>query len=332
MDKQELLSILAQYVKRGEITPSEISSITGVSPTTTQIVSSVPQKNKLFTVTGILYTIGGVILVVGMATLLFRFWDDLGSGVRILLTLGIGIAAYVSAISLRGNRPTQGITIIMEVLSGIVIPIGSFILIYEIGIKDITIGWGASVLSILAAFFIMSMVLFRSAVFSFFSVILTTAALYSTVGYVLEKAPSDTIADAFKYLTLAVGAGYLILSSSLKKTSFHVLTGFLNTFGIAGFLGALLVLGDFKPNQSGFWEFIGVLALIGGLYLARQTQSPSILRTTSLFIFIYIIKFTAEYFADSMGWPIALMFGGIILIGAGYGLVVFNKSSLKKIE
>lgn len=329
MNKQDLLAMLASYVKRGEITQSEIMTVMNISPAATSGATPGGEKKKLFTATGILYTIGGIILVVGMATLLFRFWDDLSSVVRILLTLGVGVAAYIASVIIRGDRTTFGLTVILEILSGIVIPIGSFILIYEMGIKDITVGWVTSILLVLAVFFIISTFLFRSIVFSFLSVIFSTATFYSTLVFIYDKAPSQTLEDATKYLTLALGAGYLVLSSFVKNTSYKALSGFLNTFGIAGFLGALLVLGDFKPNQNLVWELLGILALVGGLYLARRAQSASILRTTSLFIFIYIIKFTAEYFADSMGWPVALMFGGIILIGAGYGLVVFNKRSLK---
>lgn len=38
----------------------------------------------------------------------------------------------------------------------------------------------------------------------------------------------------------------------------------------------------------------------------------------------YILKITSEYFADSLGWPLALMIAGFGMIGVGY-LTVYIK-------
>ncbi len=323
MNKQELLSLLAISLKDGTVTPTEVMSVVKVPEA---------ESKTTLSATAILYTIGGIIMLIGVGTLLFRFWSDLASPVRILLTLGIGLAAYITAAIIRSDKTTTGLVMIMETLSGVLIPVGAFVLVHEMGVLDLTIGWNTSVLLILAMFFIFSFVLFRSVIFSLFSIIFTTATLYAFIGYMLSNTPSVDMGNAYKYLTLAVGVSFLLLASYVKTTSSKALTGFLNTFGIGGILGALLVLGDFKPNQNVVWELIGIVALLGGLYLARKVQSSAILRTTAFFIFIYIGKFTAEYFADSMGWPIALMFGGIVLIAVGYGLVVFNKRSINKLE
>ncbi len=70
---------------------------------------------------------------------------------------------------------------------------------------------------------------------------------------------------------------------------------------------------------------MSVLAVLGGLYLASRSGNRTLLKTSALFVFILIIRFTSEYFVDSLGWPIALIFAGVTLLAAGYGLVALGK-------
>ncbi len=331
MNKQELISTLSAYVKSGVISKEEVLSACEIGQTvsTTNPESVLFEGKKSFSATNILYVIGTLILLIGIGTLLFRFWSDLSSLVRIVLTLGIGVAAYMSGIILRSDTKTAGIAAVTQAISGVLLPIGIFITINEIGIQHIDISWIAAVAVILALFYIVSFLLFRSVMFSFFSIAFSTWALYSGIEYVLVQSSSEITSDIYKYLTLAVGAAYLFFSSSIKHTTYKALGSFLDTFGSLAVFGAVLVLSDYKPHQSFLWEIIGILMLCGGLYLASVTQNRRILKVTSLFIFIFIAKFTGEYFADSFGWPIALIIGGLALIGVGFGLVNFNKRIAK---
>ena len=334
MNKEQILSLLDRSIASGMITKEEISNFCAGTPSVTNPSQnnsinnpeshSFGGKNR-FSATNILYTIGGLIVLIGIGTLLFRFWSDLSSIVRITLTLGIAIAAYISGILLRSNNQSVGIAVVMQVIGAVLAPIGIFIALYESGIQDIAIGWITSVAVLLAIVYIFSLVIFRSIIFSFFSIVFSTWALYSGVAYALSGS-SIISSDIYKYLTLAVGIGYLFLSSYVKKTSHYALSRTLDFFGSVGIFSAILVLSDFKPNQSALWEIIGILCLFGGLYLSSASQNKTIFKTTSLFIIIFIIKFTGEYFVDSFGWPIALIIGGLILIGVGDGLVKFNKN------
>ena len=39
---------------------------------------------------------------------------------------------------------------------------------------------------------------------------------------------------------------------------------------------------------------------------------------SSMYLMAYILKITAEYFTDSLGWPLALVLTGLALIAIGY--------------
>jgi uncharacterized integral membrane protein len=45
---------------------------------------------------------------------------------------------------------------------------------------------------------------------------------------------------------------------------------------------------------------------------------------------IYILKLTAEYFADTVGWPLALVISGFILMGVGFMSVQLRQKYTKK--
>ena len=64
----------------------------------------------------------------------------------------------------------------------------------------------------------------------------------------------------------------------------------------------------------------------GGLVVAvLYLKSRMVLLLSTLAVIGYIIYFTAEYFADSVGWPIALILLGFIIIGLGYMSISLNK-------
>jgi uncharacterized membrane protein YczE len=48
-----------------------------------------------------------------------------------------------------------------------------------------------------------------------------------------------------------------------------------------------------------------------------------------LFLVAYLIRITAQYFSNITGWPIALIFIGIVIIGLGYLAIYINKKYIK---
>ena len=335
MNKQDLLSMLASYVKAGEISQEEIASVCNVTlpkkETAQNMVSSdVKEEKKQISATNILYVIGSVILLIGIGTLLFRFWDDLSGAIRIALTLGIGVAAYISGIMLRTDDGRSiGVATIMQIIGGLLVAFGLFVTLHEMGITEINSGWVTLVFVVLAAVYLLSLAAFRSIVFTFYSILFTTIAIYAGITYAIVQSATTISDDIYKYLTLAVGLCFLFLASYIRTTPHRNLSSVLDSFGVIGILGAIVALGGYKPTQNVIWEIVGIASVCGGLYLASRMQNSTILKTTAVFILIYIGKFTGEYFADSFGWPVALMIGGIVLIGVGYGLVIFNKKVLK---
>lgn len=332
MQKQELLDLIKQQIASGNISASEVASAlqlqSSASPTT-------DSNKKRLSATSILYSIGGLILVLGIGAFVFSFWDNLNGLVRVLITLGFAAAAYIAGAMLRGDADHGKISRVLFFISGILAPIGAFVTLDSLRIDYGSFGWSATIAFLLSVIYASSLFFFRTAEFAFFTTIFSTWMIYAVVGYAIDLSGSATMLEhTYKYLTIAIGAAYLLIQSVIASGKINEETGardqqafdrFLTFFGATGIFGAMIALSDWSPNQSVAWEFLSVVAVLGGLVLASRTANRTLLKTSALFVFVLIIRFTSEYFVDSLGWPIALIVAGIALLAAGYGLVALGK-------
>ena len=77
-------------------------------------------------------------------------------------------------------------------------------------------------------------------------------------------------------------------------------------------------------------EMLYPFLAFGGMVLSVSVLRSRLALTISTFAVIsYIIYFTAEYFADSIGWPVALILLGFTIIGIGYFSINLNRKYLK---
>ena len=67
-----------------------------------------------------------------------------------------------------------------------------------------------------------------------------------------------------------------------------------------------------------FWELIYPGLVFGTLFLSVHVKSKAFLTWGTLFLMAYLLKITSEYFSSGLGWPLALVLAGLMLIGTGY--------------
>ena len=129
----------------------------------------------------------------------------------------------------------------------------------------------------------------------------------------------------FEYRMLVAGISYLLIGYAFAKNEKAPLSGFLYSFGILGFLGAAFALGGWSPTQNVFWELIFPGLALGTLFMSVYLKTRSFLTFGSLFLMIYILKITGEYFTSGLGWPLSLVLAGLMLIAVGYLYVYLKK-------
>jgi hypothetical protein len=297
----------------------------GVSETFTP---SPAPKHSSWNIASILYYLGGAVVFLGIAILVAQNWELFSVPVRILVTLGSGIAAYVSAALVGRDERFAGVSAALYLVSGLTLPMGLYVWVYEAGWNLLDIWTHILVLAALFAVYLTSFVLLRKTVLLLFSIIFGTLLFYAVTDKLVYGSGID-LWDYYLYRTLLSGLSYVLLGHYLWNIGRPQLTGTLYSFGILGFLGAALMLGGWSPSQNVFWELIFPLLVFGALYMSVHLRSKSFLVFGTLFLMAYILKITGEYFTEGLGWPLALVIAGLLMIAVGYMSVSLNKKYLK---
>jgi len=322
--KEETLQIISDLAKQQAVTKEEIMTAynqgTGIIPD--QILT------KKVSVTEILYYIGGGVVFLGISILMAQNWSVLGFETKVLATLGVSIMAYLVGILFGQNTKTETVGSAFYLISALVAPIGLYVIFENAGFDITGPGIQSLISGILFCTYLFSFIVFRKNIFTLFSIIFGTWLFYSLTGLLAGSSPYFGSSKFYQYQTLIAGLSYALLGYSFSKTERAPLRGFLYGFGILGFLGASMALGGWEPNQSIFWELLFPVLVFGTLFLSVYIKSKSFLVFGTLFLMGYILKITAEYFSNSLGWPLVLVISGLSMIGIGYMSFAVKKKYL----
>lgn len=318
MNKTELLQELKQKISTGEITHEELATQLNISqPLPLQEVKATSR----FSITGMLYVFGAAVAIIGLVIFIAQIWDDLGSFAHILITLGMGLLLTALGSILLRQKPTDSIGSIYHFIGGILIPGGALVTLEEL-LTDISSIWPVAItFGIIFAFYLITNSVHKNAVLTFFAIANGTAFTYLLTG-ALDDFRTDNL---YTYLTMIIGASYLLLAHSFINNWNQRLLGALYFFGTLGILGA----GFDEVLDSTIWEVFYFLVVFACLYLSVALKSKIILVISTIFLIVHVSYITQEYFANSLGWPITLILLGFVIIGLGYGSVHINKTYLK---
>lgn len=110
-------------------------------------------------------------------------------------------------------------------------------------------------------------------------------------------------------IALVLGAGLVLASIGLAGTRHRAITPPWYFVG-----GAALLHGVFEAVERTPLEIVFLAAAAGAVYLSVVVHSRALLAVAMLAILAYTGWFTSEHFADSIGWPLALIAFGIFMI------------------
>jgi len=314
MDNQQLLAELQQKLTSGEISQSELA---GLLPHTEQ-----ESTLTRFTLTKILYGLGAIIVTIGILFFVAQLWNTIGTFGRILVTLGTGLVFAGTGSVLLTKEKERMVGAIFHIVGGILIPAGMLVTFNEFGIEGDIVN--TSLFVVLTGVYVFLSLLHKHPVPTLFAIINATIATYLITDLIIN--PQYFFTDVYEYLTVAIGATYLLLGTGFKQTYDKPLSGALYFFGSIFFLGATFSL---SVDHGIFWHLLYFGIAIEGLHLSTRLHSKSILVISTLALIAHISYITGKYFADSIGWPVALVFLGLIFIGLGYMSVKINEKYLK---
>ena len=317
MNKQELLQELSSRLASGDLTRSEVL----------EAIRPEQSESRLST---ILYYIGGGVVFLGMIFLIAQEWGHFGTGMKIFVTLGSGIAAFIMGVLFSGQERLGAAGPAFFLVAALLLPLGLLVTYDEAGIDVDRLTAQIQIGGILFAAYLGAYALIRKNVLLAFSFIFGTWLFFALTDYMLSGPPMIDEWSFINYRVLFAGLAFMLLGYSFVGSEREPLTGWLYVFGVLGFLGAGLALGEWKPNQNAFWEAVYPGLVFGIIFLSTYIKSRIFLILGSVALGAYLTKITAEYFSDSLGWAFSLVLVGFVLMGIAYLAVRVNRRHISQ--
>ena len=327
MDNQTLLKEITDASRQKIVTKDEV--ITAYEAGQPAADTSMHKKIGL---TDIMYYIGGAIVVLGIGILVFQNWERLNAPVQILVTLGTAIAAYVVGVLFNRYPNLTGPSMAFFLISSLLLPLGLYITLDKAGVDINTAGTAVFVSALMLAVFLASYFIFKKSLFTLFAIVAGTSLFFALVGWIVESNHFLYDSKISEYEFLVTGLVYMLLGYYFSLGVQEKLSGVLYGFGSLSFLGAALALQGFSPSQNAFWELVFPLLVFGIIILSVWLKSKTFLVFGSLFLIGYIFKLAGEYFQENLGWPLALVLAGLIIIGISFYAVRISKKYLSPIN
>lgn len=252
--------------------------------------------------------IGAAFVLGGIGTYMSIVWDDLTSFVRVVLSLGSGMSVYaVALLALRDPRLQRAVTPLLC--------IGAFLETSGLFVYLVEYSTGGNVyLGQMLVFAVMTAQL----ALSFWVVERTSLAFLSILGFMgVAQAGMNYLDFDGDWIAAILGSSGLALSWAIDKTVHRSMTPFGYFVSSAAVAIASFELLDvsYSHNEIGVDIFL-LLVSAGLVALSIAAKSKTVLFVGITHLLFTLGYYTTHYFKDVVGWPIALIVMGIVLIGA----------------
>jgi hypothetical protein len=353
-DKPGALESIAQLMHSYDITPAEVEAAFHAPAASRHVParrSSGDIAKTLFTYLGAIFIVSGISAYIG------TFWESMGSVMRVFVTLGVGYILLIVLVSTLHEKKYPRLILPLALASVFMLTSGWFVLIHELfphgdnwraaalfvfGVMALHQGallskYGITVLAFTALFFVYG---FLQVGFDLLGVpIAFIAIVLGTSLFLVATALENTSHRILAEPALLIGTCWLngglfdriAISTSANWAS--LLTGvcvmsaayglqragrYSRLIGLGYLAGSIMAysgLFDLVRNTPAELLYLAVTASM--LYACVVLQSRALLFTTVVAMLGFIGFYTAQYFANSLGWPVTLVLMGVAFLGVG---------------
>jgi uncharacterized membrane protein len=295
--KQEALSEIAALVAEAGLSQSDLLSLLP-KPSSPNAES----EDSPSLLQRVMVYIGGLFIFTGVCVYIGIVWEDLPSLARVIVTFGTGLVAFfLGLISLEDPRYSKASTPLF-LIAAFLQPVGLFVLLDKYfpsshdAVKAALVVFGFMTVQQFVAFVSRN----RSSLL-FFSLFF----FYLFLSALVEKAdiePPDSV--------MLLGLSGLYVSYGLTKTIHHAVAPFFFFFA-----GISVAAASFDYFEDSALDVL-LIGVSGGLIaLSVFAKSRTLLTVGIISLLAFLGYFTDEYFKDIVGWPIALIILGFLMIG-----------------
>ena len=273
----------------------------------------------------ILYGVGAIVALIGIIILLADNWQEIGFAGRILVSAGISVATFVSAFMMSGEKRST-ISQVMFVISATLAPLGFAVLFeqFNVDVNRMSIGLVSAFLMLLYG---AALLITKRNILILFT-LMHEAILYGTI-----VSAFDGSENYIKEFIIALGVSWLFVTYNYKKVfAIESEKDEKEKDSLMGLLYGIASIMIYVPLSmyDGYWDALFFAVIFGGFYLSTFVGSKAILSLSAIFLTAQIIKISGTYFVNSLGWPIALIVIGFVVIGIGYASLSISKKYIKE--
>ena len=306
--KEDALHDIISLAKHNNISLDEIKHALEAAP----VLDSKPSSSVLSKLLGY---IGGIFVFAGIGVFISMYWDDFGSAARVIVTLGTGFVAFIMALACLYDKKYERAATPLFLIAALLQPTGILVMLQEYSSG----GDARHGMLFMAAFMLIqqgaTLWAKRRTVLAF------SAILFGCIFF-------TTLFDLWdlnqKLIGIVIGASILCLAYALQQSKHLAIAPFWYLVG-----AIILMWSVFEAVENTPFEliYLGLAALL--IFLSTHVRSRTLLTVGTLAMLGYIGYYTAKHFANTLGWPIALVIIGIALIGTSALAVRLNNKYIK---
>lgn len=306
--KEDALQDIAALAKHHQITLDEIAEVLH-APKNEADKPSPSVLSKLFGY------IGGIFVFAGIAVFISMYWDDFGSAARVIVTLGIGLIAFVMGLVCLSDTKYERAATPLFLISSLLQPSGILVMLHEYASGGDT----RHGLLFMAAY----MLIQQGCAFwaKGRTVLAFSAVLF---GCIFFANLFDILDINEKLIGVVIGTSLLFIAYALNQSKHIAIAAFWY------FVGSVVQLWSvFEVVKHTALEplYLGICALM--IFISTYVRSRTLLLVGTLAMLFYIGYYTAKHFANTVGWPIALVLIGIALIALSSLAVKLNNKYIR---
>lgn len=306
--KDDVLQDIVALMQHNKITLAEVSrALDDASMQMSAAPASV--LSKLFGY------IGGIFVFAGIGVFISMYWDDFSSASRVIVTLGTGLIAFVMGLICLSEQKYERVATPLFLIASVLQPTGIMVMLDEYSSGgDVRHG-----LLFMAAYMLVQ----QGA--TFWAKQRTVLAFSAIIfGCIFFANLFDLWDLDEKLIGTVIGSSLLCLAYAIQRSKHMAIAPFWY------FVGAVLLLWSiFEWVEGSLFEpiYLGMTAFM--IFLSTFVRSRTLLIIGTFAMLIYIGYYTAEHFANTVGWPIALVIIGIALIGLSALAIRLNNQYIK---
>lgn len=306
--KEDALQDIVSLARHNQITLEEIAQAFN-APKIQTVKASSSVLSKLFGY------IGGIFVFAGIGVFISMYWDDFGSAARVIVTLGTGLVAFIMGLMCLADKKYERVATPLFLISSFLQPTGILVMLQEYSSGgDVRHGM---------LFMAIYMLIQQGATFwaKRRTVLAFSAILFGCIFF----ANLFDIWDVNeKLIGIVIGTSLLCIAYTLNQSKHLAIASFWYFVGAVTLLWSIFESVEKSPLEP---VYLGASALI--IFLSTYVRSRTLLLVGTLSMLLYIGYYTAKHFANTVGWPIALVMIGIALIAVSSLAVRLNNQYIK---